>query len=1516
MESGLSSSCSGVCRSLRARVARCLDDAVEAVATLASRVLAWTQWTPAFSTDESWTPYKGAAVLIFVLTALRLSKSWCFGNGLYLRRRVLLLREIRHFVLQWESRCLAEVEMCCADVDGQAVDVLRPLIGAAAAEKLVARWRTAPRTSTSASWNSTTSPFYGISPSVAFSGDLALEELLDLAYMAQHVLHLRDDCAWLQRFVCLLQYILLRRVSLMEEVRLYRQLYSRVMFPETSASSPPLREEAENAKQRRASFWFFTQARPLCAWRLHRRPTWLVPLAAMDGCASVAAASYLCLPLSYFPIESVLPYTAADSWLSTRLVDTLLPAWKKECKHTLRNAAALTLNSADQGERRDAAFSGRDDAACKISYWFLHFTAPLLCRQRELHREMARGFSSRRLYSVAALDEEGGNGSLRLLLRCGRDLWPWRRHLAGTCGGDAAIATSGSFSRLARGRLVRRALLFRAVTQAVSITLQVCFPRMSLGHLAEMVATGYCVNAAAAAATPAAGAAATTSSVDELLRSLAAQMAWTTAAGVAEVLLRRIIARAGGQLSEVVAAGITAELQDNLLHVDEAFFRRWLRGASIEDAGGASPSPPPQSLRTGSAGSFFVRRPVSTEDVLSVGRRSGEKVMAVHDAVVQSWLRCVVLGLRAALTQEWRTLLGAAATVWLDVPALTFSLSVRAGYALPQDVARLLSRRDEALPTHSPAGLRLLLEVLVEEVEAQETLQLPSDAAGVFFWRAKRKKAVRRYASLPHPYLALVTCASVWSFDHLLGESQHRADTLTSLVQGMRRLHTTVASFNFDTVVKRPSADAQARVAALQDDARCIAYFSLFQLEQVCSTRLTAAPSRAGGANTLHPLLDTEETQLLQTPSAAAYLPQHVDYFDLFSLPYRFILRQLGLEMVFAYRSAAGMQQESRQSAEEWWTLTLFNSSFNPLTCALQECVELLASCGTVLLVCARVRADGRVFLAPTTLTDVVRTSHSIESLQKVLRGGGGGAGLRQVEEGVCAAQQLCEWLPLTIWSEQSMLHGTAAGETKTRTCNSAMDHLSRRARAAPLSALRKRRRLWRRHLAHERPELLFDHDDRVVGGLRLRQGISWHHVYFCYPQLHGVPLGETPQDRARSSGESQNSRDPAVRPTLAGVTFHCPAVGMTAIIGPSGAGKSSLNLLLRRLYDPVPRLDSPRHTHAPRQQQEEEQLNRCACLHDVGTRADAEEVLAAVLRLALVEHTLPLPPPPAMSSSSPSPVQQNDFGLSLTPGFLTMDDVPIAVFSVAYLRQWLAWLPQTPTVQPQLSFLRNVRGTSPLVTEADVRLALDLCGCRDFVEERHRTLHDKVGQLSGGEGQRLALARVVASVYARHRVEVIQCGSDGSSEVVVEEAKGAVGGVVLDEPTSRLDAVNELCLLDALTVLQGCATTTTTTANSTLGSVSLSASSSRRTNADTASVAPLPLFTWMISHRMSSLRSATFMVVVEGGTVTATGLPHEVLQSSTFAHMQWCYQRLKGAAEVEEVDKTDMEEAEGEATC
>ena len=116
-----------------------------------------------------------------------------------------------------------------------------------------------------------------------------------------------------------------------------------------------------------------------------------------------------------------------------------------------------------------------------------------------------------------------------------------------------------------------------------------------------------------------------------------------------------------------------------------------------------------------------------------------------------------------------------------------------------------------------------------------------------------------------------------------------------------------------------------------------------------------------------------------------------------------------------------------------------------------------------------------------------------------------------------------------------------------------------------------------------------------------------------------------------------------------------------------------------------------------------------------------------------------------------------------------------LATISKAARKQLIQIVPQS-TALFNLSIFENVRYSDPEAMEDDVRKALTLANCADFVSKLPGDIHFVVGlngnKLSGGERQRIALARALLS--------------DPSV-------------LVMDEPASHLDAAGDAAVAQAL---------------------------------------------------------------------------------------------------------------------
>ena len=196
------------------------------------------------------------------------------------------------------------------------------------------------------------------------------------------------------------------------------------------------------------------------------------------------------------------------------------------------------------------------------------------------------------------------------------------------------------------------------------------------------------------------------------------------------------------------------------------------------------------------------------------------------------------------------------------------------------------------------------------------------------------------------------------------------------------------------------------------------------------------------------------------------------------------------------------------------------------------------------------------------------------------------------------------------------------------------------------------------------------------------------------------------------------------------------------------------------------------------------------------------------------------------------------------TSGRVLVDEVDVSRYSLRSLREQVALVPQE-TVLFSGTIADNIRYGRLDASDEDVEAAARAARVHEFVGRLPRGYATPVAEsgatLSGGERQRLGIARALL--------------------------KGAPI-LILDEPTSSLDALSEGAVFDALRRLRRGRTTI------------------------------------VIAHRLSTIRDATRILVLHEGRLVAEG-PHDALLASSDLYRRMCA-RLSFGRRLEDADSDE----------
>lgn len=176
---------------------------------------------------------------------------------------------------------------------------------------------------------------------------------------------------------------------------------------------------------------------------------------------------------------------------------------------------------------------------------------------------------------------------------------------------------------------------------------------------------------------------------------------------------------------------------------------------------------------------------------------------------------------------------------------------------------------------------------------------------------------------------------------------------------------------------------------------------------------------------------------------------------------------------------------------------------------------------------------------------------------------------------------------------------------------------------------------------------------------------------------------------------------------------------------------------------------------------------------------------------------------------------------LSPKSGRILVDGTPLAEQNLSSWHRLIGYVPQEPMLL-NTSVRENLLRFHPEASEEDITEALKLSQAWDFVEKLEKGLDTVIGdkgvRLSGGQKQRIVLARVLL---------------------------GKPGLIILDEATSALDYQSENAIRETI-----------------------------RTLKDKTTVL-------IIAHRLATIRSADYAIVLEDGRVAEQGSMQELLNKA-----------------------------------
>ncbi|KAH9588887.1 ABC transporter-like [Trypanosoma melophagium] len=992
----------------------------------------------------------------------------------YLHSRVVLLASIRQVVEEWEESCLREVEDLLT-----AEKRLSPELTGETYESL---FNSAIENGEKG--RNHVSPFYGTVRSMAFAPAVDLNCWLSYWCMGRYLcVSLAEDLLLVERLGYIIKYVAFRRLSLMAEARYYAAAWRRAVYG-TCKHQPDV----------------YLPKPHIPLWLVGRRPFWIVPL------SNVEAGRFLCLPLSYFPVESIITCKAEETWIK-KLV-SVLPNMTSginimlNLPHEIRTRRTLQIVKSIVKWRFPKSWQKLWE---EIDHLFFTHGVRLAKRQLEIRKESCQRFYYEKLIdNIVLVTGEGPD------IEEVREKYPSRfisNNMKNIAGREVLYRDTSSSRKLS--------LLLRL--RSLSHALRIGINLIAVQHdfFSEWMVFS-----------------ALLSTNDRVGREkILANFSLHTIRGVFAAVFKALIT----SLDASIKDKIYVMLRDELVHEltvkvatsDEAFLQR--------------------CVEEGLCGGGNL-----IEQSFSFASNVASQILDHYDYKERKHMGYILVLLFSTCRKEIDVALFAFITALLDYHDIAQMINCCLGITVKRELNYEMTQFEEKpVPVEMRYGLRLLMDILAEEDEVEEE---------------KIKMNLR-------PFLALIVCGGCFFLEWPI-ESESKDNTIPrkiKKIQSIEKLFNSVIKFdyyNYYSLIYNRSEksflqqkDRNSIIGSLKEDATYVKEFVFKKMmgfpENVVDKSLSWN-------------LHQEEIDLLRHPKAMSYIPQSLSFEGVFDKKPRFILRQLGLETIFAYKAAMVLWQSGFRNIKDSlvdYVSSPFHNGFSQIFIQLMEFMEKILFYA---LLTYREKLPLISYLINFRLFGgrILNTNVDINNWNNILlwqNAIGYRVVLKDYEDYSFGppfrlVQELTRYLPTTIH-------------------DASLDQYA--------SSLVDRRMVWQR-VIKEIGDIKFDEIGRIIGGFSLTKSIDFYQICFVYPQLH------------------HSVKDGSLLLTLSDFTADFRAGEITALVGQTGSGKSTIMRLLKRMFDPVATVKLDEISNS---------MMWMNC-----------EALVKIFRYCYLEHSLPLP--------------------------------------------------------------------------------------------------------------------------------------------------------------------------------------------------------------------------------------------------------------------------------------------------